>query len=109
MILAIVEDLMFRSKLEAAATSLQAPLTVSRDASPALQPGSHWSRVLIDLNLSGDPLGMVRAVRAAHPDVPILGYYSHIQHALQQQALEAGCTQALPRSAFVQQLPELLK
>ena len=109
MILAIVDDLLFRSKLEAAAAQLGTPLTIAADAGPALDNGRSWGRALIDLNLSsGDPLAMIRSLRQAHPDMPIIGYCSHVQQDLQQQALEAGCTTVLPRSAFVQQLPELL-
>ena len=109
MILAILDDLLFRSTLETMAAQLGAPLIVAADASPALQPGAVVRRVLIDLNRSrGDSLAMVRALRAAHPDIPVIGYCSHVQRELQQQALEAGCTIVLPRSAFIQQLPQLL-
>ena len=109
MILAVVDDWLFRAKLEAAAAHLGTSLTIAADAGPALQRGSGWSRALIDLNLSrGDALAMVRDLRAAHPGLPVIGYYSHVQQDLQQQALEAGCTMVLSRSAFVQQLPELL-
>ena len=109
MILAIVDDWFFRAKLEAAAAHLGTPLTIAADAGPALQPGSGWSRVLIDLNLSrGDALAMIRDLRAVHPGLPVIGYCSHVQQDLQQQALEAGCAMVLPRSALVQQLPELL-
>ncbi len=109
MILAIMNDLIFQSKLQTTAAHLGVPLTVARDASPALQPGASCSRVLIDLNLSaGDPLAIVRTVRAAHPTVPVIGYCSHVQQELRHHALEAGCTAVLPRSAFVQQLSELL-
>jgi len=109
MILAIVDDLLFRGKMEAAAAHLGTPLTIAADAESALQSGQGWSRVLIDLNLSGgDPLAMIRSLRKTHPDVPVVGYCSHVQQGLKTQALEAGCTTVLPRSAFVQQLPELL-
>ena len=109
MILAIVDDLIFRGKLEAAAAHLGIPLTIAVDESQALRDGQPWSRVLIDLNLSrGDSLAIVRHLRAAHPDIPLIGYCSHVQQDLQQQAIEAGCTTVLARSAFVQQLPELL-
>ncbi len=109
MILAIVDDLLFRGKLEAAATQLGVPLTVTADASSVPRSGQPWRRVLIDLNLScGDALAMIRQLRAAHPGLPVIGYCSHVQHDLQQHALEVGCTAVLPRSAFVQQLPELL-
>lgn len=109
MILAIVDDLLFRGKLEAAAEQLGVPLAIAADAS--IMPGNAepWHRVLIDLNLScGDVLAMIRELRAAHPDVPIVGYCSQVQQDAQQQAMAAGCTAVLPRSAFVQQLPALL-
>ncbi len=79
MILAIVDDLIFRGKLEAAATQLGAPLTIAGDADRAPRPGQGWSRVLIDLNLSrGDSLAMIRSLRQAHPNVPVIGYCSHV-------------------------------
>ena len=108
MVLAIVDDLIFRGKLEAAAAQLRAPLTLAAKAE-GTAPAPAWRRVLIDLNLSsGDPLAMVRAVRQAHPATPIIGYCSHVQEDLARQAVAAGCTAVLPRSAFVQQLPQLL-
>ena len=110
MILAIVDDLMFRSKLEAAAGQLGTPLTVATDAGTALRASQPWHRALIDLNLNhADPLAIVRELRAAQPQARIIGYCSHVQQDLQRQALEAGCTQVLSRSAFIQQLPELLR
>lgn len=109
MILAIVDDLIFLGKMEAAAKQVGVALTIVRDAESALRLGQGWSRVLIDLNLSnGDPVAMVRRLREAHPDTPVVGYCSHVQQDLKTQALEAGCTTVLPRSAFVRQLRELL-
>lgn len=109
MILAIVDDLLFRGKVETAAARLGAPLTIAADAGLALRNGEAWTRVLIDLNLSrGDVLAMIRDLREAHPGIPVIGYCSHVQQDLQQRALDAGCTSVLSRSAFVQQLPKLL-
>ena len=109
MILAIVDDLIFRGKLEAAAGQLKVPLTVAAGAGAVPRNGQAWSRILIDLNLSrDDALAIIRELRAAHPRIPLVGYCSHVQQDLQRQALEAGCTTVLSRSAFVQQLPELL-
>ena len=110
MILAIVDDLLFQAKLEAAAAQLGGPLTIVADAGSVPRNGQPWSRVLIDLNLSrGDALAMIRNLRAAHPGIPLVGYCSHVQQDLQQQALAAGCTTVMARSAFVQQLPQLLR
>ena len=109
MILAVVDDMIFRGKLAAAAAQLGTPLTIAEDADRAQRPGQGWSRVLIDLNLSrGDALAMIRHLRQTDPDIPVIGYCSHIQKDLQQQALAAGCTQVLPRSQFVEHLAELL-
>ena len=108
MILAIVDDLLFRGKLEAAAGQLGASLTIAANAETAACGAEPPQRVLIDLNLRGDALGIVRDLRAAFPEVPVVGYCSHVQQDLQRQALEAGCTTVLPRSAFVKQLGELL-
>ena len=108
MILAIVDDLLFRGKLEAAAGQLGVPLTVTADVVAAARGTEPPQRVLIDLNLRGDALAMIRDLRAAYPEAPVVGYCSHVQQDLQRQALEAGCTTVLSRSAFVQQLPALL-
>ena len=109
MMIAIVDDLFFRGKLEVTAAQLGVPLTIAADAHSVPRDGGPWSRVLIDLNLSrGDALAMIRDFRAAHPGVPIVGYGSHVQQDLQRHALEAGCTTVLARSAFVQQLRQLL-
>jgi DNA-binding NarL/FixJ family response regulator len=102
MILAVMDDLVFRSKLEAVAQ--QAGTTVVFGSAAPAPP----ARVLVDLNGGGDPLGTVRALRAAYPSAPIVGYCSHIQQELQRDALAAGCTSVLPRSAFVQQLGKLI-
>ena len=110
MVLAIVDDLLFQAKLKTAAAQLGVPLTIADDAASMPRNEAPWSRVLIDLNLSrGDALAIVRELRAAHPNLSVIGYCSHVQQDLQQQALEAGCTTVLARSTFVQQLPQLLR
>jgi CheY-like chemotaxis protein len=108
MILAIVDDLLFRGKLEAVAGQLGARLAIAANAEAVVRGTEPPQRVLIDLNLRGNALKIVRNLRAAFPEVPVVGYCSHVQQDLQRQALEAGCTTVLPRFAFVQQLEELL-
>jgi DNA-binding NarL/FixJ family response regulator len=106
-VLVIVDDLLFRVKIEAAAAHAQVALTVLSDA--GAPPERSWRFVIVDLNLSSaDPIDAVRRLRRAAPDVPIIGYCSHAQAALRARAHEAGCSEVLPRSAFVQRLPALL-
>ena len=40
--------------------------------------------------------------------VTLLGFFSHVQTALQQQAAQAGFDRIMPRSAFSKHLPEIL-
>jgi hypothetical protein len=41
--------------------------------------------------------------------VPLVGFFSHVQTELRERALAAGFDRVLPRSAFVQQLPQILQ
>jgi hypothetical protein len=41
--------------------------------------------------------------------ISLLGYVSHVQGDLKQAAQEAGCDMVLARSAFSQNLPQILK
>ena len=110
MVIAVVSDLLFRAKIEQAAASGGTEVRVAPDASSALRaveeaPGS---RVLIDLNVSVDPIALIRALRQADPTATLIGYGSHVEAALHARAREAGCASVLARSAFVQRLPALL-
>ena len=113
-IVALVEDLVFTAKLRAAAqaagaslqttTQVEEFLPLVRAAAPGL--------ILVDLNFSrADALQVIARVRelANGRATPIIGFLSHVQTERAQQAISAGCTAALPRSLFVQQLPLLLR
>ena len=105
-ILVLLDDLLFRSKLDAAAASTGAAIRVM---SRVPQPADDWPLVLVDLNASTfDPIAAVAEIRAATPHAAIIGFCSHVQTDLMASARQAGCTEVLPRSAFVQRLPELL-
>jgi hypothetical protein len=41
--------------------------------------------------------------------INLIGYLSHVQGELKVQAQEAGCDMVMPRSAFSQNLPQILK
>ena len=107
-VLAIVDDLLFRSKIEAAAASAGVTFRAGRDASALI--GELPEAVIVDLELGrADPLDTVRAIRAAQPALPIVGFCSHVDVPLQQSAGEAGCTRVYARSAFVHALPQLMQ
>jgi hypothetical protein len=69
---------------------------------------SDATRVCVDLNaLSFDAVAEIQKIRAGNK-VPVFAFLSHVQIELKRKAEEAGATEVMPRSAFVQRLPDLL-
>ncbi|MBI3319459.1 MAG: hypothetical protein HYZ89_02580 [Candidatus Omnitrophica bacterium] len=111
MVLAILDDLLFRSKLETAAAHAGVPLQVARDVPPLDAAGDpvSWRLVIVDLDGSRrDPREVMTALRLLTPTAPVVGYYSHLDTERGLRARQAGYTMVWPRSVFVQRLPELL-
>lgn len=114
MILAIVDDLMFTSKIRTAAAQLGVAVTFARSRETALTEmrAAIPSLVIVDLNSArSDPLGTVAAMKAdpALSSVPTVGFVSHVQTDLIAAAREAGMDEVLARSAFTARLPEILQ
>src|SRR4051812_13551506 len=103
--LILVKDLMFLSRIGNTAQTLGVPIKSFRDPQRLQQePGK---RCIVDLNLEG-ALEAAAAWKAATGDT-LLGFVSHTDTATITRAKSAGVDQVLPRSAFVQSLPSLLK
>ncbi len=109
-VLVAITDLMFLSKVSATARGLGVPWErASRKASlvdEVARTGAH--RVLVDLAGLPSALDAVAAVRAAHPDVEVIGYCSHTQVELLQRAQAAGCTRVMSQGELTAALPALL-
>ncbi|MCC6680921.1 MAG: hypothetical protein IT445_08465 [Phycisphaeraceae bacterium] len=95
-------DLIFATKIRSTADALGAAVCVVNNESKLAQV----SRLLVDLDTGETALALIRAAKAA--DVPTVAFGSHVAVDLLQQAKEAGADSVLPRSAFVNQLPEML-
>ena len=113
MILAVVDDLMFTSKIRTAAAAAGVPVSFARSSASALEQlrTQPVSLVILDLNSSRtDPLGTVAALKAdaAIAAVPVVGFVSHVQADLIAKARTAGVDEVLARSAFVARLSEIL-
>ncbi len=111
-ILVAVDDLMFAVKITDAAkrTGLQA--TFVKTAEDALtQASTSPLLIILDLNnRSIEPLGLIRDLKAGvDKSIPILAFVSHVQGELKQQAQDAGANVVLARSAFTQNLQQILK
>ncbi len=108
----LVDDLMFLSRIREAAAG--AELTVVRSASALVEAclGADAPLVVADLDSprlkAEEAIRLLRADPVGH-DVPVLGFFSHVHAERAQAALAAGATRVLARSAFVRELPELLK
>ena len=108
-VLAVVPDLFFATKIAATARLVGVALElVPHQRAFATATASNATLVLLDLH-APDAVGLVRALKQAQPALPVVGFYSHVETALRRDALAAGADAALPRSAFVARLPELLQ
>lgn len=114
MIVAVVDDLLFSSKIRGAAQLGGQTIHFVRNAAAVIgeirekQPGL----VIFDLDRASlSPSATIAAVKA-EPDlahIPLVGYVSHVHADVIEAARRAGIDQVMARSAFVAQLPLLLK
>jgi CheY-like chemotaxis protein len=110
-ILALVEDLMFLSRINQVAQSHGLAVTTARTPEQLTAAALAGPRlVLIDLDRQRLPIAAtVAQLRAAASgrELPIVGFFSHVHAERGQEAQAAGCTSVLPRSMFVRELPSL--
>src|SRR5476651_1754366 len=114
MILAVLDDLMFSSKIKTAANQLGVDLRFSRSVDGALETmrKNPTTMVIFDLNNERiGPLAIVAAMKAdpALASIPTVGFASHVHVDVINAARQAGVGEVLARSAFVQQLADILQ
>src|SRR4051795_101581 len=114
MILAVLDDLMFTSKIKTTAGKLGVAVTFARSTDGALAEmrKSAPSLVILDLNNARtNPLGIVAAMKQepALASIPTVGYASHVQTDVIAAARRVGVGDVMARSAFTQQLPDILQ
>jgi len=112
-VLAVVEDLFFTVKINEAAKRSGLSVAFVKSERDALdQAAENPALIILDLNFAGvEPVALIRKLKAdpALQKISLLGYVSHVQGELKQAAQEAGCDMVLARSAFSQNLPQILK
>ena len=106
-VIALVQDLMFLSRVQEAARGLGLEVRSYRQPPDAVDPDARL--VVVDLDRFGDPdtLLRLRSVPGL-AGIPLVGFLSHVHADRARQAREAGCTRVLARSAFVAELPQLM-
>ncbi len=109
-VLVAVRDLVFRSKIHAAAERLGVAVRFAPRGTPLSEAARSIEQgtVLADL---GEP-GVLEEVRAAKRAgggrVRVVGFLGHLQADLARDAAEAGVDEVLTRGQLVQRLDELL-
>jgi PleD family two-component response regulator len=113
-ILAVVEDLLFTVKINDAAKRAGLDVEFVKSERDVLEKAAQEKPLLIilDLNFGAvQPLKLISKLKSNGDLKPIsvIGYLSHVQGELKQQAQDAGANIVMARSAFSQNLQQILK
>lgn len=114
-IFAFVDELFFMAKIQETARKLNVKVQFCKTEKDLLehlkQNGEEKpSLIIFDMNSVGaKPLTLIPKLKSKLKKTSIIGFLSHVQGDLKQKAHEAGCDMVLPRSAFSQNLPQLLR
>ena len=111
-VIAAVEDMLFASKIRAAAEHLEVSVRFARNAESVVTQARSDTPdlIIVDLQSQGvDPIDLANDRGDQQlSDIPLLGFFSHIQVELQRSAAEAGFTKVVPRSVFSRDLRQIL-
>ena len=115
-IFAFIEDLFFMAKIQETARKLNVKVEFvksDKDMMEKMQQNGDEkpSLIIFDLNNNNvKPLVLIPKLKSKlKKGTSIIGFLSHVQGDLKQKAHEVGCDMVLPRSAFSQNLPQLLR
>jgi PleD family two-component response regulator len=115
-IFAFIEDLFFMAKIQETARKLNVKVEfvkTDKDLMDRMEQNGEEkpSLIIFDLNnASVKPLTLIPKLKSKlKKGTSIIGFLSHVQGDLKMKAHEVGCDMVLPRSAFSQNLPQLLR
>lgn len=115
-IFAFVEDLFFLAKIQETARKMNVKVEfvkTDKDLLDRMKENGEEkpSLIIFDLNnTNAKPLTLIPKLKSKlKKGTSIIGFLSHVQGDLKQKAHEVGCDMVLPRSAFSQNLPQLLR
>jgi hypothetical protein len=116
-IFCFIEDLFFLAKIQETARKLGVKVEFvkgDKDAVARICDAPETARpalLVFDLNnLNAKPMALIPKFKTKFKKaVSIIGFLNHLQGDLKMKAIEAGCDAVMPRSAFSQSLPILLR
>ena len=111
-VLALVDDLVFLSRIREAARGTAAEIRPVRGAADLVATARDGGRlVLVDADSQRLPWADAVVALRADPRVaslPVVAFLSHVHAEGAEAARAAGCSRVLARSAFVEELPRLI-
>jgi PleD family two-component response regulator len=112
-VLAVMSDLFFSVKITEAAKRAGMVVDFAKSPDEVVEKAkAKPAMIIFDLNFGGvEPIAMVRKLKSSAElkGISLIGFLSHVQGELKQQAIEAGYDMVLARSAFSQNLPQIFK
>ena len=110
LLIAAIDDLFFMPKVKDAAVQAGMTIEFAKGREDAILRASRAEclLVIVDLNAGKmEPVELVRELKTAGKTV--LGFLSHVNVELREKAVEAGADRVLARSAFSQNIVQILK
>jgi len=110
--LALIRDVLFRSRIDATAQALGSEVAYASDLDQALRRCGELRPATVFVDLSDaafPPLEACEKIRAAAPQARLIGFASHVDLKTLNSARSAGFDVTLSRSEFTAKLAELLK
>lgn len=112
-----IEDLFFLAKINETARKLGIKVGFVKNDKESLAKLTNASEderpslIVFDLNnANAKPLTLIPKIKSKlKRGTSVIGFLSHLQGDLKVKAIEAGCDMVMPRSAFSQNLPNLLR
>jgi DNA-binding NarL/FixJ family response regulator len=110
-----VDDLFFLAKIQETARKLNVKVEFVKGEKDVIDGilalDEKPSLIIFDLNSnSSKPLTLIPKLKSKlKKDTNFIGFLSHLQGDLKIKATEAGCDMVIPRSAFSQNLPQILR
>lgn len=113
----VIEDLFFVAKIQEVSRKLGVKVEFVKGDKDIVghlaetADAEHPSLVVFDLNNAAvKSLTLIPKLKSKlKKSISVIGFLSHIQGDLKIKAIEAGCDTVMPRSAFSQSLPNLLR
>ena len=111
-VVVLADDLFWKTKIEHAARSAQAPAVFISDPAALVKAAEagKTALVLIDLAIRKDPFPAIAALKKSTKTkgIHVVGWYEHVRKDLEKKGTEAGCDELMPRSTFSQRLADLI-